>query len=51
LSVIKNCIKIIKKKHEKENKELPDIFKDFFENTVFQPPIDDQYTYEKVFKQ
>lgn len=51
LSVIKNCIKIIKKKHEKENQELPDIFKDFFDNTTFQPPIDDKYTYDKVFKQ
>lgn len=51
LSVIKNCIKIIKKKHEKENKELPNMFKEFFENTSFQPPIDDKYTYDKVFKQ
>ncbi|MFZ2150516.1 MAG: DNA polymerase III subunit alpha [Candidatus Absconditicoccaceae bacterium] len=51
LSVIKNCIKIIKKKHEKENKELPDIFKEFFKNTSFQPPIDDKYTYDKVFKE
>lgn len=51
LSVIKNCIKIIKKKHEKENKELPDMFKEFFENTSFQPPIDDKYTYDKVFKE
>ncbi len=51
LSVIKNCIKIIKKKHEKENVELPDMFKEFFENTSFQPPIDDKYTYDKVFKE
>lgn len=51
LSVIKNCIKILKKKHEKEWKDLPEIFKDFFTHTSFQPPIDDKYTYDKVFKE
>jgi DNA polymerase-3 subunit alpha len=50
LSIIKNCIKILKKKYEKEGKELPDMFTQFFENTSFQPPIDDAYTFEKVFQ-
>jgi len=50
LSVIKNCIKIIKKKHEKEQKDLPEMFQNFFEDTSFQPPIDDAYTFQKVFQ-
>lgn len=51
LSIIKNCIKIIKKRYEKEWIELPKIFHSFFEDTSFNPPLDDQETYEKVFKQ
>jgi len=50
LSVIKNCIKIITKKHEKENIPLPEIFKNFRENSSFKPPLDDNHTYEKVFQ-
>ena len=50
LSIIKNCIKILKKKYESEEKELPEMFVQFFENTSFQPPLDDTYTFEKVFQ-
>jgi len=50
LSVIKNCIKIIQKKYEKENKELPEIFRNFFEDTSFQPPLEDPFTFQKVFQ-
>ncbi len=50
LSVIKNCIKIIQKRHEKENLPLPEMFARFFEDTSFQPPIEDQLTFEKVFQ-
>lgn len=50
LSVIKNCVKIISKKYEKEGAAIPDIFKQFFIDTSFQPPIDDAYTFEKVFQ-
>lgn len=50
LSVIKNCIKIIAKRHEKEGKELPEMFKRFFEDTSFQPPLDDEYTFKRVFQ-
>lgn len=50
LSVIKNCIKIIKKKCESEKTELPKIFEWFFEDTSFQPPIDDKNTFEKIFQ-
>ena len=44
LSVIKNCIKIIKIKHEKDKQELPQMFKDFLSDTTFSPPIDDKIT-------
>lgn len=50
LSVIKNCIKIIQKKHEKENKPLPEMFSRFFEDTSFQPPLEDPFTFQKVFQ-
>lgn len=50
LSVIKNCIKIIQKRHEKENKTLPEMFSRFFEDTSFQPPLEDQFTFQKVFQ-
>ena len=51
LSIIKNCIKIIQKKHEKEAKELPEMFQDFFKYTSFNPPLNDPFTFEKVFKE
>ena len=51
LSIIKNCIKIIRKKHEKEWKDLPIIFEKFFKDTSFNPPLNDLFTYEKVFKE
>ena len=50
LSIIKNCIKILQKKHEYEGRELPKIFTNFFESTSFQPPLDDPFTMEKVFQ-
>ncbi len=50
LSVIKNCIKIIQKTHEKENKPLPEMFQRFFEDTSFQPPLEDPFTFQKVFQ-
>ncbi len=50
LSVIKNCIKIIQKKHEKENKTLPEMFARFFEDTSFQPPLEDPFTFQQVFQ-
>jgi len=51
LSIIKNCIKIIRKRYEKEQKKLPQVFERFFKDTSFTPPLDDTYTYEKVFKE
>lgn len=50
LSIIKTCIKIIKARHEKEGKALPEIFQHFLETTSFQPDINDTFTYDSVFK-
>jgi len=44
LSIIKNTLKILKAKWELEN--LPDFYKNFFKYYVFEPPIDDEKTYE-----
>ena len=49
LSIIKNAIKIIAKRFEKEGKELPEMFQHFLDTTSFQPDINDPATYE-VFK-
>ncbi len=51
LSVIKNCIKIIVKKSEKEWIVLDPMFSYFMENMSFLPPIDDESTFKKVFQQ
>ncbi len=51
LSVIKNCIKIIAKKSEKENTKLDPMFEYFMKNMSFLPPIDDPTTFQKVFQQ
>lgn len=50
LSIIKNTIKIIKARKEKEWKKLDDIFKNYFETMNFYPPLDDKETYEKTFQ-
>ncbi|AHB41170.1 hypothetical protein P148_SR1C00001G0375 [candidate division SR1 bacterium RAAC1_SR1_1] len=50
LSVIKNCIKIIAKKAEKEGTILDPMFAYFMENMSFLPPIDDDETFKKVFQ-
>lgn len=50
LSVIKNCIKIIAKKAEKEGTILDPMFAYFMENMSFLPPIDDEETFKKVFQ-
>ena len=51
LSIIKNCIKIIKLKNEKVGKPIPEMFQHFLDTMSFDPPLDDAYTYEKVFKE
>lgn len=49
LTIIKNCIKIIRAKARKEQKELPEILASFGDTMLFHPPLDDQYTYKKIF--
>lgn len=51
LSIIKNCIKIIKAKADKEWTPLPEMFQHYLDTMSFEPPLDDEYTYDKVFKQ
>ena len=50
LSVIKNCIKIIRKRAETSGEDLPLIFQQFFIDSSFQPPFDDAQTFSKVFQ-
>lgn len=50
LSVIKNCIKIIQKRYQNENRKLDPIFENFLKNTNFSPQLDDKTTFEKVFQ-
>ena len=50
LSIIKNCIKIIKNRYEKAGKELPEMFVHFLKTTSFQPDITDEFTYDTIFK-
>ena len=50
LSVIKNCIKIIVKKYEKEGKQVPEMFSHFLATMSFNPPLKDAETFEKVFQ-
>jgi len=50
LSVIKNCIRIITKRYEKEKKELPLIFQEFRDTAEFHPPLNEKHTFEKVFQ-
>ncbi|NOZ44679.1 MAG: hypothetical protein GXP45_06125 [bacterium] len=47
---MKNCIKIISKKYERENKPLPHIFQEFRETSNFHPPLNEKHTFDKVFK-
>jgi DNA polymerase III alpha subunit len=51
LSIIKNCIKIIKARADKNNQPLDPMFQHFLDTMNFEPPLDDAYTYEKVFKE
>jgi len=51
LSIIKNCIRIIKARAEKDGKELPEMFQHFWDTMSFEPPLDDDFTYEQVFKE
>lgn len=49
LTIIKNTIKILNAKAKKEWKELAPMFTEFLETTLFHPPLDDAFTYKKIF--
>ncbi len=51
LSIIKNCIKIVKARYEKNNEQLPEIFSRYLDTMWFYPPLDDERTYKKVLQQ
>ena len=50
LSIIKNCIKIIKARKEKEWIELDQLFKNYFDTMWFYPEINDQFTFKETFQ-
>ncbi|USN55275.1 MAG: hypothetical protein H6765_01390 [Candidatus Peribacteria bacterium] len=49
LSIIKNCIKILKAKAKKEKRELEPMFQDFLDTMYFHPPLEDLHTYTRIF--
>ncbi len=51
LSIIKNCIKIIKARADQRGEEIPEMFKDFLNTMSLDLPIDDEETYKTVFQQ
>jgi len=51
LSIIKNTIKILTAKSKKENLPANPLFQEFLETMYFHPPLDDTYTYQKIFAQ
>jgi DNA polymerase-3 subunit alpha len=50
LSIIKNTIKIIEKRHEVSGEKLPAIFQKYLETSSFEPPLDDILVYETIFQ-
>lgn len=50
LSIIKNTLKIIRWRYNKQNKSLPKFVEHFFETMNFYPPLNDKYTFENVFQ-
>ena len=51
LSIIKNCIKIIKARADQRWEEIPEMFEDFLQTMSLDLPIDDEETYKTVFQQ
>lgn len=50
LSIIKNCVKIIKARADKKWETIPDMFEDFLKTMSLDIPIDDEETYKSVFQ-
>ena len=51
LSIIKNCIKILKARSDISGEAFPEMFQHYLDTMSFEPPLNDDYTYEKVFKE
>ena len=51
LSIIKNCVKIIKARADKNWEKIPEMFEEFLETMSLDIPIDDEATYKSVFQQ
>lgn len=51
LSIIKNCVKIIKARAEKRWEKVPEMFDEFLETMSLDIPIDDEETYKSIFQQ
>ena len=50
LSIIKNCVKIIKARADQKWEKISDIFEDFLKTMSLDVPIDDEETYKSVFQ-
>lgn len=50
LSIIKNCIKIIKARADNLGKQIPENFQYFLDTMSLDIPLDDAETFEQVFK-
>ena len=51
LSIIKNCIKIIKARADSKWEEIPEMFNEFLDTMSLDIPIDDEDTYKQIFQQ
>lgn len=50
LSIIKNCVKIIKARADQIWEKIPDMFEDFLKTMSLDIPIDDEETYKSIFQ-
>lgn|GEM_PF-512174 len=50
LTLIKNTMKIVRAKYTKSGKKMPKLFEDYFATMVFDPPLDDKNTFERVLQ-
>ena len=51
LSIIKNCVKIIKARADQKWEKIPEMFEEFLETMSLDIPIDDEETYKSIFQQ
>ena len=51
LSIIKNCVKIIKARADNKWEKIPEMFEEFLETMSLDIPFDDEETYKSIFQQ